>query len=424
MGAMPLTDVLQHHATALAIGLVVGLERERRRRHATDPQVAGLRSFALLALAGSVATQIDHVLVAVGLGVVGALVVVGYARSDDADRGTTTEIAALLTYLIGALVWEDARVAVATGVVLTVVLASKERLHRFAREQITALEVEDALKLFVVAFVVLPLLPDRTLGPYGVLNPYKIWTLVVALSAISSLGYVLVRWLGAGRGLAVAGLAGGFVSASATTASMARTAKATRGLLGGAVLGAAAASLTTIVYAGFVVGFASRDVLEEIWPVLAVSTAVLAVEVAFVAWRASRRPAMSAEDSTAAEAAGESPRAFALLPALGVAALLTAVRVVARWGSDVFGSSGAVVAGTIAGLADAHGAILAMVSLVDDGSLSSRSAIIGSAGALAANTLTKVVLAATIGGRSFTFRLVALLAVPYALLLAGLVLVS
>lgn len=423
---MPLADVLQHHATALAVGLIVGIERERRRRGGVDGQIAGSRSFALLALAGSVAAQLDDVLVAVGLGVVGALLVAGYATSPSEDRGTTTEIAALLTYLVGALVWHDARVAVAVGVVLTVVLASKERLHRFAREQITALELEDALKLFVVAFVVLPLLPDRALGPYGVLNPSRVWTLVVALSAISSVGYVLVRWLGAGRGLAVAGLAGGFVSASATTASMARTARVPH-LREGALLGAAAASVTTIVYAGMVVGFASPEVLEEIWPVLAVSAVLLLAELAVIARRAARRTAASppAADPTDDAAAGSStPRAFALLPALGVAALLTLVRVVARWGSDELGSSGAVLAGTVAGFADAHGAIIAMVSLVHDGALSSRAAIIGSAGALAANTVTKVVLAATVGGRSFAVRFGALLAVPYLTLLAGLVLVA
>lgn len=418
---MPLSEVLQHHATALAIGLLVGVERERRRRGGPDGQTAGLRSFALLALAGSVAAELDDVLVAVGLGVVGLLVAVAYATSRGEDRGTTTEIAAILTYLVGALVWHEPRVAVATGVVLTIVLASKERLHRFAREQITALEVEDALKLFVVAFVVLPLLPDRPLGPYGVLNPSRVWTLVVALSAISSLGYVLVRWLGAGRGSAVAGLAGGFVSASATTASMARSSRAP-GLLAASVAGAAAASLTTVVYAGIVIGVASRPVLERIWPALALSAGLLAVECVVLVVRSSR----GTDDRSGAPAGtdGALPRAFALLPALGVAALLTAVRVAARWGNDAFGSSGAVVTGTIAGLADAHGAILAMVSLVDDGALSARAAIFASTGALAANTLTKLVLAAAIGGRRFATRLAGLLLVPYAVLLGGLVLLA
>jgi uncharacterized membrane protein (DUF4010 family) len=347
------------------------------------------------------------------------------------DRGTTTEIAAILTYLVGALVWHDARVAVAVAVVLTVVLASKERLHRFAREQITTAEVEDALKLFVIAFVLLPLLPDRPLGPYGVLNPSRVWTLVVALSAISSFGYVLVRWLGAGRGLTVAGLAGGFVSASATTASMARAWRSGPPVGDAALLGAAAASFTTIVYAAVIVGVASTDVLRTMWPVLAISAVLLALEVAVVGRRLARRGPEDADPASPAEvAAGTSngataaPRAFALIPALGVAVLLTAVRVLARWGSDALGSSGAVIVGTVSGFADAHGAMLAMVSLVHDGALSSSTAVVGSAGALAANTCTKLVLAATIGGRGFAWRLLALLAVPYGALLVGLVLVA
>jgi uncharacterized membrane protein (DUF4010 family) len=188
------------------------------------------------------------------------------------------------------------------------------------------------------------------------------------------------------------------------------------------VIGAAAASLTTIVYAAVVVGFASRGVLERIWPVLAVSSALLTVEIAVVWWRAVRHTVVPPADAPGT--AADPPRAFALLPAIGVAALLTTVRLVARWGSDVVGSSGVVLTGTVAGLADAHGAIIGMVSLVDDGALSSRSAIIGSAGALAANTIIKLILASAIGGRSFAFRLLAMLAAPYAVLLAGLVLVA
>lgn len=202
------TDVLRRLAVALAVGLLLGLERERSHRPG-EPQAAGSRTFALLAVAGAVAAAIDAVVVAAGAVAAAALLAIGYARTSELDRGATTEVAGVVTYLLGALSWRYPQPAVAAAVGVAVLLASKAPLHRFARDVITETEVEDALRFFVVAFVVLPVLPDRRLGPYGVLNPSRIWLLVVALTGIGWAGYVAVRALGTRRGLLVAGFAGG-----------------------------------------------------------------------------------------------------------------------------------------------------------------------------------------------------------------------
>src|SRR5690606_23912323 len=115
--------------------------------------------------------------------------------------------------------------AAGAGVATAVLLLVKERLHRVVRERITELELNDALKFFVAAFIVLPLIPQANLGPGGVIDPRRMWTFVVAVTALGWLGYVAVRLAGAERGLPAAGLAGGFISSAATTGAMARTSR-------------------------------------------------------------------------------------------------------------------------------------------------------------------------------------------------------
>ena len=156
---------------------------------------AGSRSFALLSLVGAVAASFGQGAVVVGLVGVGALMALAYFRTSEEDPGTTTEIAALVAYLLGALAYTRPAAAVALAVVVAGLLVSKTRIHRFAREIVSEIELEDAIKFFVVAFVILPLLPDQGLGPYGVLNPAKVWLLVVLLTGIGWIGYIGVRAL-------------------------------------------------------------------------------------------------------------------------------------------------------------------------------------------------------------------------------------
>lgn len=172
------------------------LERERSHSRRLP---AGTRSFALLSLVGAIAASFNEWAVLVGLVVVGALMTLAYFRSSERDPGTTTAIAAVAAYLLGALAYTRPAVAVAIAVVVAGLLVSKARIHRFAREIVSDVEVEDAIKFFVVALVILPLLPDQQLGPYGVLNPAKVWLLVVLLTGIGWVGYIGVRALGPER---------------------------------------------------------------------------------------------------------------------------------------------------------------------------------------------------------------------------------
>ncbi|MCB9418114.1 MAG: MgtC/SapB family protein [Mycolicibacterium sp.] len=397
---------IQPFLVALAVGLLLGFERERSH-HRELP--AGSRSFALLALVGAVAASFGTWTVVVGLAGVVTMLALAYFRTSADDPGTTTEIAAVVAYLLGALAYTRPGLAVALAVVVAVLLVSKGRIHRFAREIVSEIELEDAIKFFVVAFVILPLLPDQGVGPYGVLNPAKIWLLVVLLTGIGWVGYIGVRALGPQRGLLVTGLAGGFVSATATTASMGRVSRTVAGVrapLAGALL----ASLATFVQLLVVIGLVDVEVLRRLWlPVLA-GLLVLLVVAALVYRGASIVP-----DQDPAEPDEPQPipgRPFALRPALILAAVLTGALLVGRWGAEVLGPRGAVLAAFAAGLADAHAGSVAAASLAAKGDITVDTALISVAAALGSNLIVKTVLAFTAGGRRFGIGFLAAMAVP------------
>lgn len=407
---------IQPYLVATAIGLLLGLERERSH---TGRAPAGSRSFALLSLAGAIAAGFGQWAVVLGLVGVAALMALAYFRTSEDDPGTTTEIAAVVAYLLGALAYSRPALAVALAVVVAGLLVSKARIHRFARDIVNEVELEDAIKFFVVAFVILPLLPDSPMGPYGVLNPAKVWLLVVLLTGIGWLGYIGVRALGPERGLLVTGLAGGFVSASATTASMARVSRA-GSTVRAPLASALAASLATFVQLVIVIGVVDAEVLRRLWPPVLAGAAVLTATVAVV-YRRGAPAAVSVADEQTDEAPPPG-RPFALRPALILAAVLIGALLVGRWGADVLGPRGAVLAAFAAGLADAHAGAVAAASLAAKGDIDVNTAVLAIAAALGSNLIVKCVLAFTAGGRRFGIPFCAAMAAPtaaFAAVMAG-----
>ncbi|MGE5828738.1 MAG: MgtC/SapB family protein, partial [Micromonosporaceae bacterium] len=288
----------QSAAVALAIGLLIGSERERSG--SAGGSLAGVRTFGLAALAGCAAALIAPAVLAAAVLGAGALVAVGYFRTAASDAGLTTEVALVLAVVLGGLAVTRPALAAAAGVATAVVLLSRDRLHRFVREHITDIEMTDALKFFVVAFIVLPLVPHAHLGPDGVIDPRTIWTLVVAVTALGWLGYVAVRVLGPRRGLPMAGLAGGFVSGAATTGAMARLAR-NSDLHRPALAAALLASVATLVQLVIVTAVADPRVAATLAPAAGLGALVLAGEAVWLSRRP--RPGASSVDDFAGAAA-------------------------------------------------------------------------------------------------------------------------
>lgn len=379
-------ELWQSLGVALAIGLLVGAERERDQPGRT----AGVRTFALASLIGSVSVQVPGVVAAVLCGGVALLVVAGYVVTDEQDRGITTETAVLATLGLGALSHTAPAAAVALAVAITVLLVSRESLHTFVRETVTDQERSDALVFFVAAFVVLPVLPSGAVGPYGAWVPQRIWLLVVLIIAISWVGYAATRMLGARRGVMIGGLAGGFVSATATTGVMAARARRQEVTVRAALAGTLLASVATLVQLALVTALVDPRVTVALLPAVVAGSVVLAGE----AWWLGRS-VHGTDDSAPAG------RPFALGPALLLAAIISAVLPIALWLQDRYGAAGAVVASATAALADVHGASVAMTTLVHTGDLDVATAVVAIGASLAANTLGKVVVGAAGGGVRF-----------------------
>jgi len=229
-----LLTVALDFATAILLGALIGIEREKRKAEEEKTgHIAGLRTFILLALFGAAAGWLSRTLsvpwiFATAFVIVGAFVVAGYfvtARSSQAGKGLTTEVAAVVVFLLGAMVmlgYEE--LAIGLGVVTAAVLAYKQPLHGLVAK-LGWDDVYAGLRLLIATFIALPLLPDQPIDPWGALNPYKLWLLVILISSLSLVGYVLTRMLGAARGAALMGLTGGLASSTAVTLSFAKQAR-------------------------------------------------------------------------------------------------------------------------------------------------------------------------------------------------------
>ena len=411
-----------------AIGLLIGVERERSHRDVAR-KAFGIRTFAVLAITGTLAAALSIWLVVVGMAAVAAMSVVEYLRTSREDSGNTTEFAAIATFLLGSLCYHEHALAAGVAIGVAVILASKARLHVFVRDVVTDRELEDVLKFAVIAFVVLPLLPDHGVGPYKVLNPSHIWRIVVILNAISWIGYIAVRKLGPRRGLLATGLASGFISASATTAAMGRISRDV-GQLTSAVAGAQIASVATLFQLEAMVLYVSPAIAGLVAIPLAGGAFVLALW-SYLGYRRNSAASVVHQDQDVHQGQGATSdseikiqrRAFVLFPAILLALILTAALFVGRWGSAVFGSKGAVITATLTGLADAHAGSLSVATLFSQGNLARNPTLEAIAGALVANSVVKGVMAFTTGGRIFGRQFSLALAASTATVLGALALV-
>ena len=384
---MTTLELFQSAGVALAIGLLVGAERERAKREQGSP---GIRTFALAALLGNVATLVPVVVAALALGGVVVVVAAGYVGGREEDRGLTSELALLVTTALGALTRYEASLAVAAAVATAVLLASKERMHRFVRHTVTEQESTDALKFFVVAFIVLPLLPTTAVGPYDVWVPRRVWLLVVLITGIGWAGYAATRAFGARRGLLVAGLAGGFVSGTATIGTMGARYREAHDLRKATLAGSLMTSVATLVQIALLVTIADPAVAARLYLPLAAGMVVLVLEAVILS-----RHQEGIDDQAAAG------RPFALVPALILAAVISLVLLLATWLNQRYGASGALIAAAAGSLADTHASAVAVSTLARQGTVTVSLAVTAVAVGLATNTGSKVAAAAVTGGRSF-----------------------
>jgi len=382
-------------ATALGCGLLVGLERERRKRRGPRRALAGLRTFALTSVSGVVAMLAGlPALVAVGALLVVGLTVAGYLRDRSGDPGVTTEVALFLTYLIGVLCALSLPLAAGLAVVLTALLAAREALHRFATVWLTPDEVRDGVVLLAVVLIGLPLLPDRPYwGP--VLNPHVIGQLLALLLVLQSLAHLCRRLLAARHALALSSLASGFVSSTATVATLGVAVREGRGG-GGAWAGAALLACVATLLLRWLVAAAVQPAW---WPVLlwpCLGGAALAL--AWGGWML--RGAAPAPSEPLPPADG---RMFSLRAAAWIAALLAGIQVAVYAMGLWLGPQGLLAATLLASWAELHSAVAAVMATALPGDAQRAEATI--AAALVVHAISKCVNAGVTGGWRYALAL-------------------
>lgn len=380
-------------AVALGIGLIIGLERERRKGTGPQRAPAGIRTFALTALLGGIAMQIGSpAVLVVSLAFVGVAALAAYALGDRTDPGLTTEVALLATFLLGALAQREPGLAAGLGVSVAILLASRGPLQRLVSQALTEQELHDALLLGAAALVILPLVPDRAVGPFDAFNPFTIWRLVVLVMAISAAVYIAVRVLGPRIGLPLSGLASGFVSSTATIGAMGTRVRNQPEILRPAVAAGVLSTVATVAQMALVVGATDENTLRQAGTALALAGgAAVLYGIAFGV-----RALQSDPDVARPEGRAFEPR-VALLFAGTVAAMLFASAALEEW----LGDAGVAVAAGASGFADAHAAAISVTSLVVGGKLEAADAVMPILIGFSTNSLTKAVVAWVSGGPRF-----------------------
>jgi uncharacterized membrane protein (DUF4010 family) len=381
-------------AAALAIGAVIGLERGWQRREVAEGgRVAGLRTFILIGLAGGLAGVIGDrtsaLVIPAGLAAVALLLGIGYQwRSPrEGDRGMTTAIAAVVTFLLGVLAsLASPLLAVAGGVVTATVLGFKPRLHALLR-RVDGTEMRAILQLALITAVILPLLPDQGYGPWQALNPRTLWTMVVLISAIGFVGHFAVRLTGPRRGILLTGLFAGLASSTALTLTLSRAGRGQRAYQPVFAAAVVMASTTMFPRMLVVVGAIQPTLLAGLVVPVALMTAVGATATAVLAWR-SRETAQQA-------AHPPMQRPFELATALRFALLLAAVMLAGEALRRYAGEAGLYALALVSGLTDVDAITLSLSRMVDEG-LAATVAERGIVIAAMANTLVKLGLAGVI----------------------------
>jgi uncharacterized membrane protein (DUF4010 family) len=387
-------------ALALALGLILGVERGSRSTHGGELlRVAGLRTFGLIGLLGGLVALLAPIagggVVIAGLLALVAIAGVGYwhAAARTGDLGATSEIAMLVAFALGALaVAGDPGIAAATTVVVAALLRFKEPLHAWL-ERVSPAELEAALQLLIIGVVALPLLPDRALGPWDALNPRVIGWLVALIASLSFVGYAAVKSLGAGRGLLLTSLLGGLASSTAVALSFARLARGGAALRDWLAAGITTAAATMSVRLAVEIGVVRAELLPALAAPLVVLAAGPALGAALFAARAGAPPGSLLEL--------QSPLALGV--ALRWAVALAALFLIAAGAGALFGERGVLFVAAASGLIDVDAISLSLAQMAG-ASIGMETAARGVALAAITNTLAKAALVASVGGGSIGIR--------------------
>ena len=393
------SEALSRLTVALAIGLLVGLERGWQTRDAEDNRrAAGFRTFALSGLLGGVtgliALQTSAVVIGwVFLGYMGAFTTFHWLEARSEGRASVTSVVAgMLTFLLGTMaVVGDLQLAIACAVGMTVLLALREPLHRWINS-LSWQEIRAVLTLLAMSFLLLPLLPNRPIDPWNAINPHRIWLLAIMIAMISFAGYIAIKAFGNRLGVFMAASAGGLASSTATTLALARLARehpSSSGLLSAGIL---VASVVMMLRTGAIALALNGAFLAPLIPALLTAAAVLSIGAAVLWFRNAQQETPDLQIANP----------LAIGTAIKLAALLAAVMMAAELVRRAFGQVGVLVVAALSGVADVD-AVTISIARMAGGDIDPNTAASAVMIAIAVNTISKTIMAGSVGNRKVGF---------------------
>lgn len=392
-------ELIRVFLIAIALGALIGLEREYARYRKHGPVYAGIRTFPLISLFGALCAYFGDIIspwiLVSGILLTGVLIIAAYFETAEKTRsvGATSEIAGFITFFIGVLsYYNEIKLASIIAIAMAVILYARSLLHNFARKMKRA-ELADTLKFAVVAFVILPFLPNKGYGPLEFFNPYTFWLLVVFMLGISFVGYIFMRWLGE-KGITMTGLLGGIVSSTVVTTSFAhksaKEAEHAKAFALGVILANGIMFLRVLV----ITSVLNQELFFIILPAFLLLT-MITIIIAYILWR--KIAAVNTKITLT------SP--FTLLPALKFSLIFALTSLLFKLGHAYFSSHGIYVVSFFSGLADVD-AVTASAAQLMNLALSKETAFISIFIAALANIASKGIIAYWFGSREFS-RIVA-----------------
>ena len=386
---------------ALAIGLLIGLERGWRARDRSEGmRVAGLRTYGMIGLLGGLTGMLAQQTAPILMGFVflglTSVLLLAYSKSlnNFKDFSITSIIASLVTFTLGALtVFGHATLTSASAVVITALLGSKPLLHGWMKK-LEQRELNATLKLLLISVVMLPILPDEGYGPWAVFNPYHIWWMVVLIAGISYLGYFAIRIAGNQHGPVLTGALGGLVSSTAVTLNLSKLAKQSPNMENVLAAGILTACATMFARTLLLTSVMNPALFRTLLPGLLLM-AVFTYAVAFLLWKNAR------EFGTIDEITLENP--FQLGMAIKFGAFLVLIMLLSNTLRVYFGDMGTYFLAAASGLADVDPMTLSMSQMSKNGlavGVAAKAILI----AVSVNSGVKSIFSWVIGGRALAFR--------------------
>lgn len=373
-------DLFQKFGMALAIGLLIGVEREREK----SGSFAGIRTFPLISMTGCMTAMLEGMnlpwLFAAGFLAMTALSFRGFHAEN--HHGITTQVSALLAYLLGGLVWwEMGPFASAIAVIIVLLLSAKEPLEKLA-SQIGHKDIAAMVQFGIITLIILPVVPNQAYGPLDVLNPYKIWLMVVLISAINLIGYAVSKIVGPGRGIEIAGAVGGLISSTAVALGLSKRSKTMKTIPEPFAIGILLASCIMFPRVLLIAFSINKDVaLHLLYPALAATSA--GILGCAILWKLHRQ-----KTTAGAGPELEPKNPLELLTAIKFGLLFGAILFISKAANVYTGEAGIYLSSIIAGLTSVDATTLSLSDLAGE-SLENITAARGIVLACTSNTLIK-----------------------------------